>query len=1348
MACQLVPILDICVRLISYKVVVSVRKVFDKSRVKSSVAANGNKVRSQDDVYFDTQASRRRANKWQRTKYFKLQPYVEGLLVFIVIWMFVALLTTLLLIGYDKVNGLFDPSGASVYASLGIMYRGTVFKSVFVWSMFKSIVLLLSALGGVIIGLIRMKYNRRIASANSDEDINDYEGDASVMTIPELVLKYKPMPDQGAHSHSINANGLVAHIALNNKGVHKQMMPVWHYVGGKTWETAKKREIETETVIKNGHKVERNKVALQELIDEDDALRQLKNVGMTDTRYLKLQSPNKLIYHGASKKTLADFINEDWWMPDYETQKPSGAFLVDESAMNTMIVAMTRGNKGQSIINPMIDIWSRQDKKQNIFCNDPKGELYTGFMAILKLRGYDTVVFNLLDSRFTDKYNPLAEAINYVRKGYRDEPQKVLTNLVDNFFPIPKGGDPFWTKAERTLFNMLALALMDLYYEEEQEYLEKYGTTYDASVIAEHIDELWSHVTLSNVYRMVSALATHKFQPHDLDGEISKDADGAEEPETDQNMLDKLFEATNALPASNVRELFSSPYANFLSMADSEKMRASIYGLTLTEMGLFTEGPIMDLTNASPKESFDLLSMSFPRRFEFKFNDAYIKTYGFLAQAVDFELYKDPFFKEKYEGKDFEHSTRIDEQSWVEMRFAAVLPQPITYVKVIIRPRGVKTDQTYAVFYGQFTKGYEKDDQHNFVRDAITGNWIIRDGTLRMSKLDKNGGLVIRPKKDPVTHKMRRSKIDPKQYQPVFLDPDTGEYEPVFELTEVSYIERPQAVFSVTPPSSLVYVKIVLMLIHSMFNSNVENSYLTKDNSKPLLETKYMLDELGNLSYDGAGISALTTKLSIGLAQGQMFTLVFQTLQQIKDVYGETADRIISGNTGLTTFLLSNDLDMLGTLSQQAGVVHRGRTNSKNFTQHVGSVNDTIDDAVSFTQSVTEEPLFSVGRLLSMTKGEALMLSSTKRETNDGSNSRQQPIFDTKSTSLPMAWSLHKFGYMQNSFSMQTVPTASTSMGQKNRIPDFEALIYKRALQAGISDSVKQNYLQTHNLSAIQFGMLDPKEIGRVLMHEINKQLHGGEDAINASKELQSDSATYDVNDAMEGVDMSEILMDDSSDLDKYESDTSYKTSLDADLERPTRERELEQQALKNSVSGMTAHVNPKTNQIQLDNVSEDKDVTTAKQSSDVKQSERQRKRFGRNMFSEEDLTGGPFKSALAQSMLSFPGTYSRGGLQIVDRDTPNVPTKLVYREDILAVRRKVEQTKVGELIDGDASVKVSEVKSTGVSWDIEDKFLIYLHDDAFWNVLPKTPDFIDILVKQYKQQVGDKKTDPTVDRV
>ncbi len=44
--------------------------------------------------------------------------------------------------------------------------------------------------------------------------------------------------------------------------------------------------------------------------------------------------------------------------------------------------------------------------------------------------------------------------------------------------------------------------------------------------------------------------------------------------------------------------------------------------------------------------------------------------------------------------------------------------------------------------------------------------------------------------------------------------------------------------------------------------------------------------KLGNLESNGVGIDSFQTLLSIGLGQEQIFLLVLQTLQQLRDVYG------------------------------------------------------------------------------------------------------------------------------------------------------------------------------------------------------------------------------------------------------------------------------------------------------------------------------------------------------------------------------------------------------------------------------------------------------------------------------
>ena len=79
--------------------------------------------------------------------------------------------------------------------------------------------------------------------------------------------------------------------------------------------------------------------------------------------------------------------------------------------------------------------------------------------------------------------------------------------------------------------------------------------------------------------------------------------------------------------------------------------------------------------------------------------------------------------------------------------------------------------------------------------------------------------------------------------------------------------------FLVTPPHLMNYAKLILILIKQLVDLNFDQSYMTKDNQKPLYKTRFMLDELGNLQSEGHGISGFETMLSIGLGQEQLMVI-------------------------------------------------------------------------------------------------------------------------------------------------------------------------------------------------------------------------------------------------------------------------------------------------------------------------------------------------------------------------------------------------------------------------------------------------------------------------------------------
>ena len=140
-------------------------------------------------------------------------------------------------------------------------------------------------------------------------------------------------------------------------------------------------------------------------------------------------------------------INGDWELPEYEPQRPAGAYLVDTEPM---VLAITRAGKGQTVIEPTIDMWLREKVSNNIVCNDPKGELLTKFYVRSTVRGFQVVQFNLINPLKTDIYNPLGMAADAAREGDFTKCAQYVENIAEVFFPTDGSDDPVWPNAQLT----------------------------------------------------------------------------------------------------------------------------------------------------------------------------------------------------------------------------------------------------------------------------------------------------------------------------------------------------------------------------------------------------------------------------------------------------------------------------------------------------------------------------------------------------------------------------------------------------------------------------------------------------------------------------------------------------------------------------------------------------------------------------------------------------------------------------------------------------------------------------------------------------------------------------------
>ncbi|GAA1457645.1 type IV secretory system conjugative DNA transfer family protein [Nocardiopsis exhalans] len=768
---------------------------------------------------------------------------------------------------------------------------------------------------------------RRVSAENlmhDTDDINQHQNDQHIALPEEIMEKFDYFPDTGAHS-AVQVSSVISHTMLKKKGLGTVDLveraeddiidedgEILYYAGDPLEDTD--GNVKTRTVP---------------LIDEDFGKALFEASGVPDVKgsdgkpLRKRFDTTVIPYNPDGKareklgkyKTVADLIMDDWTFPDYEVQRPAGAYIVDTAPVNTMVLAITRGGKGQTIIEPTLDMWSREKRPSNMIINDPKGELLVKNYVPFVMRGFEPVQFNLINPVKTNIYNPLGMAADAAREGDSTKCAQYVENIGDVFFPVSGGEDPVWPKAAGNSFKRAAYGLIDVYMEEERE-LREYAVVTDMppEVLEQRLDEMWGKVTLYNCYQMFVQLTSKKMKNPEAElekrvkkGEFDNDEEGLQaeqrrveaqsplwEGKPEQDMLTLYFNATAALPTNTVRTLIGNADNALRAMAGAEKMIASVYGIALTAMSFFSDPTISRLTSGRPSQTTDFGSLSFPRRMGVRFSQNYLKRDNLMREMLaKWSAYSDPMFSESL-GKDFDHQDVVTPEGWARYYFEGKFPTDEAWVKLELVD--AEKQMLVRTFYFHFKKSYQLSlNGRHFVKEQVTGEKIVKDGVIRELRPAREGG-----KADGTILSFEPSNTEYPQDKLNLADSVVPERiqgrARAIQQTMVRYSEKTKAVFLVTPPHLTKYAQIVLILIKQLVDLNFDKSYMTKSNQKPLYKTRFMLDELGNLSSDGEGIQSFQTMLSIGLGQEQQFTLILQTLQQLRDVYGDSVDKIVQGN--------------------------------------------------------------------------------------------------------------------------------------------------------------------------------------------------------------------------------------------------------------------------------------------------------------------------------------------------------------------------------------------------------------------------------------------------------------------
>ncbi|KQU35749.1 type IV secretory system conjugative DNA transfer family protein [Rhodococcus sp. Leaf233] len=969
----------------------------------------------------------------------------------------------------------------------------------------------LAAWSGTKVWLLRKLDAQNLMYETSD--INQYDDDQHIAVPEEVIRQYGIFPDVGAHSFSAPSS-LLGHAMLSSRGAKKVRL-LQRYESDVIDENGETLHYKGEVIRdENGHALFDQVPILDEafahkLFDASDL--------PADKSLRKFFNPQNIPYNPGgvnrdkqgSQDTIAKRIDEDWVFPEYEPQRPAGVYFVDEAPVNTMVLAMTRAGKGQTYIEPMLDMWQRERRPNNMVINDPKGELLVKNYVRASVRGFQVVQFNLINALKTDIYNPLGMAAEAAREGNSTACALYVENIAEVFFPVDNADDPVWPNAANNAFKRTAYGMIDFYLEEERQMRKQAAAEgWDLKVLETKLDESWGKVTLYNCYQLFVQLSAKKLKDPitRLNAEVTAGAFGDLENDLDAqaafneanerakelmpmwngeqevDMLTLFFNATDKLPVNSMRTLVGNSDKALRAMGGAEKMLASVYGIAITAMSFFVDPTISTLTSGTLSQNIDLGGMSFPRRFGVRFDQNYVRRYNLIGMQAKWDSFTDANFEEPL-GKDYEHEDTVSREGWARAFFEGIYPNDIAYLR--LRLLNTESGTLVKTFYFRFTKSYQTDLKGRiYIKDPVLETKIVKNGLLAEMVPGSDSKMVV----GSTTFEQEVLNIDQLTLDQI----NSGDNDLIKKVrgrrnavlsTQVHYSEKPKAVFLVTPPHLMKYAKLILILLKQLVDLNFDKSYMTKSTQKPLYKTRYMLDELGNLQSEGHGIAGFETMLSIGLGQEQQFTLILQTLQQLRDVYGESVDKIVQGNAANLVFLKSTDDSMLDTLQKMSGTRHQVYRDSKSVTKNAEKVAFKTAGTVTYNMTAKEIPVISYNDLAFLPPRNSIVFSAGA-----------PPIWNRNETILPMSFALFGNTIAQpgKDYSLQTIPTLSSARDFDVRLnqPNFFQMVEKRMAQAAVAPAAEDLYRNAYGYSDFDMTRLDPDVSSNEVM-DINDVILG-----------------------------------------------------------------------------------------------------------------------------------------------------------------------------------------------------------------------------------------------------------------
>lgn len=259
--------------------------------------------------------------------------------------------------------------------------------------------------------------------------------------------------------------------------------------------------------------------------------------------------------------------------------------FIDDSPVNNLIIGTTRSGKGETVVFPLIDIYSRAKEKASLVINDPKGELIAASSDTLEKRGYRILLLNLLNPMNSMSYNAMQLIIDAYEKDRYSEAQSLCSTLTYTLYYKPSAKDPFWQNSAMSLVNALILAVIDECFnaanliQKEIDNLDKKDSK--IKKLIEKKKKIKAKTTLYTVANMLSEL-------------------GSKEDTMGNNELDNYF---SKLPASSPAKM---QYATS-KFADGST-RGGIFATAMSGLQIFT---LEEIAKMSSMNSLDLKDVGF-----------------------------------------------------------------------------------------------------------------------------------------------------------------------------------------------------------------------------------------------------------------------------------------------------------------------------------------------------------------------------------------------------------------------------------------------------------------------------------------------------------------------------------------------------------------------------------------------------------------------------------------------------------------------------------------------------------------------------------------------------------------